>query len=186
MAAMTALVGAALIVSVSAQQTQTVPVPKPFPGASSPPSSPPATPAPPAAPPAAQAPVVRPALPSSQSGAPTDQMLGAPGVIFPQSDYLESFDLDRGQRCYLFGTNSGYAEVLAYYKQTLKDGGRELFKSPAMQQFDIGKYQEQTMSYPPSVVVKDYASSGSGYLHVVGVTEKHFRTVIQIVPAPGR
>jgi hypothetical protein len=184
---MVSLAGAALLVPVSAQQSQTVPVPKPFPGASSPPSTPPpSAPAPPVAVPASQAPVVRPALPTSQSAAPTEQMLGAPGVIFPQSDYLESFDLDRGQRCYLFGTNSGYAEVLAYYKQTLKDGGRELFKSPAMQQFDIGKYQEQTMAYPPSVVVKDYASNGAGYLHVVGVTEKRFRTIIQIVPAPGR
>jgi hypothetical protein len=180
---MAALVGAALLVPVSAQQTQPVPVPKPFPGPSQPSAPPPTTTTPPPAP---QTPVVRPAPPTQQSGAPTDQMLGAPGVIFPQSEYLESFDLDRGQRCYLFGTNSGYSEVLAYYKQALKDGGRELFKSPAMQQFDIGKYQEQTMAYPPSVVVKDYGSSGSGYLHVVGVNEKHFKTIIQIVPAPGR
>jgi hypothetical protein len=165
---------------LSAQQTQTTPVPKPFPGPAAPPVSGPA------APPAAQAPVVRPALPAAQSGAPTDEMLGGPGTIYPSSDFLESFELDRGQRCYLFGTNSGFAEVVAYYKQTLRDSGRELFKTPAMQQFDLGRFQDQSMSYPPSVVVKDYASSGKGYLHVDGTTEKRFRTIIQIVPAPGR
>jgi len=182
---MAALVGAALLGPVSAQQTQPVPVPRPFPGPSNPPSAPPPPATTPA--PAPQTPVVRPALPTQQSGAPTDQMLGAPGVIFPQSEYLESFDLDRGQRVYLFGTNSGYAEVLAYYKQALKDGGRELFKSPAMQQFDIGKYQEQTMAYPPSVVVKDYSFGNfEGYLHVVGRAQTRYKTIVQIVPAPSR
>ncbi len=113
-------------------------------------------------------------------------MLGTQGVIYPSADFLQSFELDRGQRCYLFGTNAGFGEVVAYYKQTLRDGGRELFKSPAMQQFDLGKFQDQTMAYPPSVVVKDYASTGSGSLHVAGVTQKRFKTVIQIVPVPGR
>jgi len=175
------LLGAGLSVGLSAQQTQTAPVPKPFPGApapSAPPSTGPAAPAP-------QTPIVRPALPTAQSGAPTDEMLGVPGIIYPTSDFLESIDIGRGQRCYFFGTNATFAELVVYYKQTLRDGGRELFKTPAMQQFDLGRFQEQTMTYPPSVVVKDYAS-GEGYLHVDGTKEKRFRTVIQIVPAPGR
>ena len=110
-----------------------------------------------------------------------------PGVIYPTAEFLESFDIGRGQRCYLFGTNAAFAETVAYYKQTLKDGGRELFKSPtATQQFDLARFQEQTMAYPPSVVVKDYASAGDGYLHVDGTKEKRFKTIIQIVPAPGR
>ena len=91
------------------------------------------------------------------------------------------------QRCYVFGTTVGFLDTVAYYKQLLKDGGRELFKAPAMQQFDIGRFQEQTMVYPPSVVVKDYGYSGSpGYLFVSGTKELRFPTVIQIVPAPGR
>jgi hypothetical protein len=128
---------------------------------------------------------VRPALPAEQSGAPTDAMFGVPGLIYPTSEYLESFDVGRGQRAYLFGTNAAFAEMVAYYKQVLKDGGRELFKAPAMQQFDLGKFQEQTMAYPPSVVVKDYGTGG-GYLHVDGTKEKRFKTVIQIVPATAR
>jgi hypothetical protein len=52
-----------------------------------------------------------------------------------------------------------------------------------MRQFDLGRFQENQMAYPPSVVVKDYAWNGApGYLAVSGTTEKRFRTVIQIVP----
>jgi hypothetical protein len=121
------------------------------------------------------------------SGAPTDNTIGVPGAIFPASTFLEAFDVGKGQRCYLFGTNAQYVEVVAYYKQTLKDGGRELFRSPAMQQFDLAKFQEQTMAHPPTVVVKDYAfGNGDGYLYVDGTKQQRFKTVIQIVPVPGR
>ena len=120
------------------------------------------------------------------SRAPTEAVLGVPGVIFPSSEFLETFDIGRGQRCYLYGANAGYLEILAYYKQVLKDGGRELFRAPAMQQFDLGRFQEQTMTYPPSVVVKDYTfGNGDGYLQVEGTKQKRFKTVIQIVPMTG-
>ena len=66
----------------------------------------------------------------------------------------------------------------------MKNGGRTIFEAPAMQQWDLGKFQEQTMAYPPSIVVKDYSWNGSaGYLFVDGAKEKRFKTVIQIVPA---
>jgi hypothetical protein len=114
-------------------------------------------------------------------------MLGVPGIIVPGAEFLEAFDAGKGQRCFLFGTNASFIVTVAYYKQLLKDGGRELFKLPAMQQFDLGKFQEQTMAYPPSVVVKDYASDGSeGYLHVVGTKEQRYKTIIQIVPGTVR
>jgi len=118
--------------------------------------------------------------------APTDASLGLPGIIAPGAQFLESFDAGRGvQRCYIFGTMAPYLDTLAYYKQLLRDGGRELFKTPAMQQFDIGRFQDQTMVYPPSVVVKDYTGT-PGYLFVTGTKEQRFPTVIQIVPNPGR
>jgi hypothetical protein len=74
----------------------------------------------------------------------------------------------------------------------LRDGGHELFKTPtAMQQFDLGKFRDDTMSLPPSLVVKDYSVNGDGarsdgYLAVDGAREKHFKTIIQIVPATGK
>ena len=77
--------------------------------------------------------------------------------------------------------------MVTYYKNLLKSGGREIYKTPGMQQFDLGKYQEDRMAFPPSVVVKDYASAGSlGYLAINGTTEKRFRTIIQIVPVTMR
>ena len=176
--------GALVPAGVLALSVQTTPVPKPFPGSTS--ASPPA-PAGPPTPPAGQAPILRPAPPSAQSGVPTDAMLGVPGVIYPTAEFLEAIDIGKGQHCYLFGTDATFAEMVAYYKQVLKDGGRELFKAPAMQQFDLGKFQEQTMAYQPSVVVKDYAfGAGEGYLHINGTKERRFKTIVQIVPPPGR
>ncbi len=133
-------------------------------------------------PPPATAPVA--AAPAS--GPPTDAALGIPGIIYPTAAFLQSFEVGRGQRCYLFGTNATFVEMVSYYRQVLKDGGRELFKAPAMQQFDLGKFQDQTMAYPPSVVVKDYAGTPEGYLHVDGTRQQRFKTVIQIVPMPGK
>ena len=52
-----------------------------------------------------------------------------------------------------------------------------------MQQFDLGRFDEDAMAYPPSIVVKDYTWNNSpGYLAVTGSAEKRFKTVIQIVP----
>ena len=154
------------------------PVPRPFPGAPRRRRRPLQ---------AAPAPINRPALPAAQSGAPTDALLGVPGIIAPGLEFLEAFDAGKGQRCYLYGTTAPFLDTVAYYRQLLKDGGRELFKSPAMQQFDLGKFQEQSMTYPPSVVVKDYAAGGSaGYLHVVGTRQLRYPTIVQIVPLTGK
>jgi hypothetical protein len=164
---------------------QQPPAPQPFPrsgGGSAPPPAAPAAPAP--APPRAGLPV---AAPPPANGVPNDASLGISGVIYPGSEFLRSITLELGQRCYLFGTKALFAEVVTYYKQALKDSGRELFKAPAMQQFDIAKFQDKTMAYPPAVTVKDYTFNNSeGYLQVDGLTQKRFKTVIQIVPVPGK
>ncbi len=141
---------------------QTPPVPRPFPTAGG--AAPaPATPAP----------------------APEQSALGAP--VYPAAEFLESFDAGRGQHYHLYGTDASYADIVNYYKTTLKSGGRVLFQAPAMHQFELGRFQEQTMAYPPSVVVKDYTWNGApGYLHVAGTTRKRFKTIIQIVPPRGR
>ena len=89
-----------------------------------------------------------------------------------------------GQRYYIYGSNASYADVVTYYRNLLKNGGRELYKTPPMQQWDLGRFQEDAMAYPPSVVVKDYTWNGSaGYLQISGTTEKRYKTIIQIVPA---
>lgn len=160
--------------------TQTLPKPQPFPGAGgqqSAPAKPPASPSTPQTAPQEPAPTPPPA------GTPTVQDLnGTP--VYPGAEYVDSFDAGRGQRYYLYGTNTPYADIVSYYRNVLKNSAnRELFRAPAMHQFDLGRYQEEAMAYPPSVVVKDYAWNESpGYLFVTGTTEKRFKTIIQIVP----
>lgn len=169
----------AIVAFVVASLVQTPPVPKPFPQPAQPPTAPttttPQTQAPPATVPQSAAP--------APAGVPTSATLGAP--IYPTSEFLESFDAGRGQRYYIFGTNAAYVEIVAYYKNVMKSGGRTIFEAPAMQQWELGKFQDQTMAFPPSITVKDYAWSNSeGYLFVTGTNQKRFKTVIQIVPAP--
>ena len=103
--------------------------------------------------------------------------------MYPSAEYIGSFDAGQGQRYYLYGTTAQYAEIVTYYRTLMKNGGREIYRAPAMQQFDLGRFDENRMAYPPSVVVKDHTWNNSpGYLHVEGTTEKRFPTVIQIVP----
>ena len=177
---MTSLVLACAVSSLGLAQappTQPPPKPKPFPttGGSTveTPPKPPVTTAP-----AQEAPPTPP-----PAGTPTVQDLnGTP--VYPGADYLDSYDAGRGQRYYLYGTNTPYADIVIYYRNILKNAGnREIFRAPAMHQFDLGRFVEETMAYPPSVVVKDYAwNESQGYLVVSGTTEKRYKTVIQIVP----
>ncbi len=146
-----------------------------------------------AIPAAAQAPPVPKPFPAAGQGAAApqpaqaapDASLGLP--VYPAAQFLETFDAGKGQLYYLYGTDTPFAEIVNYYKSTLKTGGRVLFQGPLMHQFDLGRFQEQTMAYPPSVVVKDYTWNGSeGYLHVSGATSTRYKTIIQIVPAVAR
>ena len=107
--------------------------------------------------------------------------------IYPTAEFIDSFDAGNGQSYFLYGTNASYVDIIAYYRTILKSGGRELSKVPGIQQFDLGKFEENSMAYPPSVVIKDYTWNGSaGYLFVSGTTEKRFKTIIQIVPSAAR
>ncbi len=159
----------------SAQTPPPVPVPKPFPqpgqaGQAAPPASPGAQAKPIAPPP---------------TGTPTETSLGV--AIYPQAEFITSYDAGQGQRYYLFGTNAPFATVVAYYKNVLKDKGELVFEEPPVHEFDIGKFREETMAFPPSVTVKDYTWGGmEGYLNPKpGAQPQRFKTIIQIVPAPG-
>lgn len=165
-------------VMVAAMLAQT---PQPFP---KPPATRPATPA--APPPQAGQPRVQP--PGQPAPGPDDIpneiSLGIP--IYPGAEFVGSFAAGKGQRYYLFGTNTGFLEIVNYYKAVLKQKGDLVYEEPGIHQFDIGKYKEETMAFPPSVTVKDYTWGGSaGYLNPKrGQQPARFKTIIQIVPAP--
>lgn len=156
--------------------------PQPFPKVAPPSSSKPASAAPADPAPAQKVAPPTAAPASAPSDVPTEATLGV--AIYPGADFLVSYDAGRGQRYYLFGTNASFTEIVNYYKNVLKQKGELVYEEPAIHQFDIGKFTEETMAFPPSVTVKDYTWGGSaGYLNPNrGKQPARFKTVIQIVP----
>jgi hypothetical protein len=62
-----------------------------------------------------------------------------------------------------------------------------MFQSPPTYQFDIGRFREQDMAYPPSVTIKDYTFGGSaGYPNPKSGQPERFPTVCPGRPRPGR
>jgi hypothetical protein len=100
--------------------------------------------------------------------------------------YLRSYDAGRGQKYYIFGTTVPFAEMVAYYRNVLKEKGNLVFEVPPTHVFEVGRFREETMAFPPSVTVKDYTFSGSaGYPNPrPGATPERFPTLVQIVAPP--
>lgn len=115
---------------------------------------------------------------------PTEESLGFP--IYPSARFLRSYDAGRGQRYFLFGTNSTFSDMVNYYRLLLDEGGDRVFDAPATHIFEIGRFREESMAFPPGVTIKDYTWNGSeGYLHAGSEAgPERYATIIQIVPAP--
>lgn len=145
--------------------------PQPFPKPPQPSPTAPAPPKPGAKPPAAP-------------DVPSEATLGVP--VYPGAQFITSYDAGRGQRFYLYGVGATFADMVAYYRTALKQRGNDLFESPPTHQFEVGRFREETMAFPPSVTIKDFTWGGSaGYPNPKrGSQPQHFATIIQIVPAP--
>jgi len=114
---------------------------------------------------------------------PTEATLGLP--IYPTAQFITSYEAGRGQRFYLFGTNSTFEEMMNYYRLILDERGNRVFDAPATHIFEVGRFREREMAFPPSVTIKDYTWDGSdGYLNPKGGEPARFKTVIQLVPPP--
>ena len=173
-----------LVAALTFAQT---PQPFPQPGgrASQParPATPPPTPATTSpAQPAPVAPATSAANPNE--AAPTEAMLGIP--IFPNAQFIASYNAGRGQRYYIFGTAGSFVDLVNYYRTTLKQRGELTYEVPATHEFDVGKFDEDKMAFPPGVVIKDFQSDVSqGYPNPKpGGQPARFPTIIQIVPVP--
>jgi hypothetical protein len=167
------LVGSVLSATLVLAQQAPVPRPFPAPGTTPPAPSQPAQPRP--TPPA-------PAAVAGIEAAPTEAMLGVP--IFPGAQFLASYDAGRGQRYYLFGSGASFADLVAYYRNVLKQRGEVIFESPATHEFDVGRFREETMAFPPGVTIKDFQSAVSeGFPNPKpGAQPARLRSIIQIVP----
>jgi hypothetical protein len=137
------------------------------------------------APPVAPAPTIAAPLPAAEV-APTEANLGVP--IFPGAQFIASYDAGRGQRYYIFGSGSSFVELVAYYRTMLRQKGELVYDVPATHEFDVGRYREETMAFPPGVTIKDFQSDVSqGYPNPKrGAQPERFPTIIQIVPVTER
>jgi len=154
-------------------------VPQPFPRPNQParPAQPAPTPATPTAPAGIQTKNT-----SDTEPAPTELVLGVP--VYPGAQFIRSYDAGRGQRYYIFGTAGSFVDLVAYYRSVLKQRGELVYEVPATHEFDVGKYNEEAMVFPPGVTIKDYQSAASqGYPNPKpGGQPARFPTLIQIVP----
>jgi hypothetical protein len=171
------LVIGAMASSLAAQTPQ--PIPRP--GGQRPPQQPagPAPAAPANTPPPAPA-----AAAAQQPGAPSAATLGFP--LYPTAQFIASYDAGRGQRYYLFGTAAAYSEVVTYYRTQLRDKGDVVYDQPPTHMFQVGRYREDSMAFPPGVTVKDWTWGGSpGYPNPkLGAEPARYPSIIMIVPAP--
>ena len=174
-----------LLAATLAQQQPAAPQPFPRTGGQQPsrPAPAPAQPAPPPAQPSQPATQATAAAPQTQPAGPDETQLGV--SMYPGSQFLASYDAGRGQRYFLFGTTGSFVDVVTFYRNTLRQKGDLIFDAPATHQFDIGRFREETMAFPPSVTVKEFQSEVSeGYPNPrPNAQPARFPTVIQIVPA---
>ena len=126
----------------------------------------------------------QPAPAADAAGDPTEATLGLP--IYPGAQFVASYNAGRGQRYYLFGTTSDFAQIVTYYKAVLKQRGELVYEEPPIHMFEVGRFREETMAFPPGVTVKDWTWGGSqGYPNPRrGVQPSRFPTIIMIVPPP--
>jgi hypothetical protein len=109
-----------------------------------------------------------------------------PVPIYPTAQYLTSYDAGRGQRYYIFGTTASYLDLVAYYRAQLKDRGNQVFEEPPTHMFDVGRFRDESMAFPPSVTIKDWTFGGSqGYPNPQrGAQPARFPTIIMVVAPP--
>jgi hypothetical protein len=172
--------GTLVVLGTAAAQT-----PQPFPRPTTPqspqsPAPPPATARPTQPPPAPQTLPPTPVDPAT----PSEATLGFP--IYPGAQFIASYDAGRGQRYYIFGSTTAFTDLVTYYRTILKDKGNLVFENPPTHMFEVGKFNNDTMAFPPGVTIKDFTSGGSqGYANPKpGAQPARFPSVIMIVPAP--
>jgi hypothetical protein len=161
----------AAVMFAAGQAPRVAPPPVPAPRVQTPQTQQkPPTPAPPSA-----------AVPPAEA-APTEVMLGVP--IYPGAQFVASYNAGRGQRYYIFASSATFVDLVTYYRNALKQKGELVYEVPATHEFDVGRFDEDKMAFPPGVVIKDFQSDVSqGYPNPKpGGQPARFPSVIQIVP----
>jgi hypothetical protein len=138
----------------------------------------------------ASKPIAQPGTQSPAAQAPADPNAPAAAVVwfpvYPSAQFLASYDAGRSQRYYLYGSTAPFADVVTYYRTQLDERGDLVFREPPTHMFEVGRFREETMAFPPGVTVKDWSWGGSqGYPNSKrGAQPARFPTIIMIVPPP--
>ena len=100
-----------------------------------------------------------------------------PGVpLYPTAEYLDTFDAGAASSTSLRHERAVRRDRVVLQDDAQDRRARSCSARQPTHQFDLGRFQEERMAFPPSVVVKDYTWNNSpGYLYVVG----HEREAIQ-------
>ena len=106
--------------------------------------------------------------------------------LYPDAQFIASYDAGRGQRYYLYGSGAPFAELVTFYRTQLRERGNLVFDEPPAHVFEVGRFREDTMAFPPGVTIKDWTWGGSqGYPNPhPGAQPGRFVSVIMVVPPP--
>jgi hypothetical protein len=174
-----------VLLMIAAAASGQTPQPFPRPSTTPPPqASAPAQEAPPSqAPPPEAQPPSQMAIAPTDTGAPTEATLGFP--IYPTARLIGSYDAGRAQRYYVFGTTAPFTALVAYYQTLLEERGNRVFEEPPTHMFEVGRFRDETMAFPPGVTIKDWTWGSEGYPNPGPDSEPaRFPSIIMIVPAP--
>ena len=169
------------------------PQPFPRPGAERPASprpQPPPQPAPAA--PQIQAPVQPAPPPAARVGFPLQANPNEPSPeevffpVYPAARFIAAYDAGRGQQYIVYGSTAAYADLVRYYQSQLEERGDRVFTGPPTHMFEVGRFRNETMAFPPGVTIKDWTWGGSpGYPNPrMGTEPARYPSVIVIVPPP--
>lgn len=165
----------ALVLAFARPAAPQTPQPFPRPGSSTRP-----------APPPAPAPAVAAPAPRVDAAAAAPDAVTVWFPVYPTAQFIASYDAGHGQRYYIYGATASFADLVTYYRAQLKEKGDLVFEQPPTHMFEIGRFRQETMAFPPGVTVKDWTWGGSaGYPNPRrGVEPARFPTIIMIVPPP--
>jgi len=140
--------------------------------------------APPSQTPTAEAPQASPTgLVQTDPQIPTEAILGFP--IYPTAKFIASYDAGLAQRYYVFGTTAPYTSLISYYRTLLDERGDQIFDEPPTYMFEVGRFRNETMAFPPGVTIKDWTWNSEGYPNPTpGAEPERFPSIIMVVPAP--
>ena len=86
----------------------------------------------------------------------------------------------------MYGATASFESIVTYYRSQLDERGSLVFREPPTHMFEVGRFRDETMAFPPGVTVKDWTWGGfGGYLNPAPHAQpQRFPTIIMIVP-PG-